>query len=154
MTDPSEPSASSSVSASPSPTVLHSVRAGPVRLACRVTGPAHAPQDGPPLVLLHALGEDSRDWAGVTPALAATRRVHALDLRGHGASDRPGSYALEAVRDDVLAYLDAAGLDRIDLVGHSMGGVVACLLAAHRPHRVRRLVLEDVPLLRPRAPRP
>ncbi|QNS02413.1 alpha/beta fold hydrolase [Streptomyces xanthii] len=129
---------------------LRIVRAGSLRSACRISGP----DTGPPLLLLHALGEDSRDWAGVAPALARTHRVHALDLRGHGRTEWPGTYSVEAMRDDVLGHLDALGLDRVDVVGHSMGGVVAALLAMHRPARVRRLVLEDVPLLRPREPKP
>ncbi len=119
-------------------------------LACRESGPA----DGPPLVLLHALGERASDWDVVLPDLAPQHRVHALDLRGHGDSGRPGRYSLEAMRDDVLALLDAHGLDRVDLVGHSMGGVVAYLLAQERPERVGRLVLEDIPAPRPRPASP
>jgi pimeloyl-ACP methyl ester carboxylesterase len=49
------------------------------------------------------------------------------------------------MRDDVLAFLGALGIARADLVGHSLGGAVACLLAQHNPRLVRRLVLEDVP---------
>ncbi|MEV0277995.1 alpha/beta fold hydrolase [Streptomyces sp. NPDC050610] len=126
----------------------HAVDVGGIRLAYQVTGPP----DAPPLVLLHALGENSDDWAAVTPALARGRRVYALDLRGHGRSDRPGAYSLELMRTDVVRFLDALGLDRIDLIGHSMGGAVAYLLAADVPRRVNRLVLEDVPLPLPRKP--
>ncbi|MGY5060632.1 alpha/beta fold hydrolase [Streptomyces sp. 900105755] len=121
---------------------------GGVRLACRTWGPAAAP----PLVLLHALGEDAADWAAVVPALARSRRVYALDLRGHGRSDWPGEYSLELMRDDVFRFLDALGSGPVELIGHSMGGVVAYLLAADRPRRVSRLVLEDVPVPRPREP--
>ncbi|MGW2279579.1 alpha/beta fold hydrolase [Streptomyces sp. NPDC001770] len=124
-----------------------SVDVGGVRLAYQVSGPA----DAPPLVLLHALGEDASDWDAVAPVLARHRRVHALDLRGHGRSDWPGTYSLELMRDDVLGFLDALGLDRVELVGHSLGGIVAYLLAQEHPQRVHRLVLEDVPAPRPRA---
>ena len=117
------------------------VEAGGIRLAYRVSGPP----DAPPLVLLHALGEDAADWDGVTPAFARHWRVYALDLRGHGRSDRPGDYSLELMRTDVLGFLDALALERVDLVGHSMGGVVAYLFAEAHPERVHRLVLEDVP---------
>jgi pimeloyl-ACP methyl ester carboxylesterase len=51
---------------------------------------------------------------------------------------------------DVLQSLDALGLGSVDLIGHSMGGIVACLLAEDHPQRVSRLVLEDVPIPRPR----
>jgi pimeloyl-ACP methyl ester carboxylesterase len=63
------------------------VQAGGVRLAYRTWGPA----DAPPVVLLHALGEGSSDWARVAEALAPAWRVYAPDLRGHGASDWLGA---------------------------------------------------------------
>ncbi|MEV7199036.1 alpha/beta fold hydrolase [Streptomyces griseoluteus] len=116
------------------------VGVGGVRLAYRVWGPP----EGPPLVLLPALGEVSGDWDTVAAELAQRRRVYAVDLRGHGDSGRPGTYSLELMRADVLGFLDALGLDRTGLVGHSMGGIVAYLVAAARPGRVDRLVLEDV----------
>ncbi|MET8628029.1 alpha/beta fold hydrolase [Kitasatospora sp. NPDC004669] len=106
--------------------------------------------DGPPLVLLHALGERAADWDVVLPELAPGHHVYALDLRGHGDSGRTAAYGLEAMRDDVLAFLDALGLARIDLVGHSMGGAVAYLLAQAVPERIDRLVLEEIPALHPR----
>ncbi|MCX5347162.1 MULTISPECIES: alpha/beta fold hydrolase [Streptomyces] len=122
------------------------VDVGGIRLVCQVWGQESAA----PLVLLHALGEDSTDWGEVVPALARGRRVYALDLRGHGRSDWPGEYSLELMRADVLRFLDVLGLGTVDLIGHSMGGVVAYLLAQERPERVSRLVLEDVPVPRPR----
>ncbi|MEU9041688.1 MULTISPECIES: alpha/beta fold hydrolase [unclassified Kitasatospora] len=117
-----------------------------VTLAYRESGRA----DGPPLVLLHALGERASDWDVVLPGLAPGHHVYALDLRGHGDSDRAGAYSLQAMRDDVLAFLDVLGLDRVDLVGHSMGGAVAYLLAQAAPERIDRLVLEEIPALYPR----
>ncbi|MEV0690282.1 alpha/beta fold hydrolase [Streptomyces sp. NPDC050388] len=125
-----------------------SVDVGGIRLAYQVSGP----QDAPPLVLVHALGEDATDWDQVVPAFARSRRVYALDLRGHGRSDWPGDYSLELMRADVLQFLDALGLNRVDLIGHSLGGIVAYLLAQDHPQRVSRLVLEDVPVPRPREP--
>ena len=124
------------------------VSANGIRLAVRVSG------SGPPLVLLHALGETSEDWDVVLPAFARSFRVYAVDLRGHGASDRPGAYSLELMRDDVLALLDALEHPVVDVVGHSLGGFVAHLVAQHSPARVSRLVLEDVtaPLPRDVAP--
>ncbi|MYT71933.1 MULTISPECIES: alpha/beta hydrolase [unclassified Streptomyces] len=126
------------------------VRVAGILLSYEVSGPP----DAVPLLLLHGLGEGAADWAAVAPAFARDHRVYALDLRGHGHSDRPGRYSLELMRDDVRAFLDALGLDRVRIVAHSMGGVVAHLLAAAEPERVTRLVLEDVPLPRPRTPPP
>ncbi len=117
-----------------------------IGLAYQVWGP----QDATPMVLLHALGEDGADWSGVAPAFARHWRVYAPDLRGHGRSDWPGDYSLELMCADVLGFLDANELDRVDLVGHSLGGIVAFLLAAARPERVSRLVLEDVAAPLPR----
>lgn len=124
----------------------HTLTANGVRLAYEAAGP----EDGEPLVLLPALGENAGHWAPVRDELARERRVYALDLRGHGRSEWTARYSLELMRDDVLAFLDALGLDRVDLAGHSMGGVVAYLAAQEQPHRVVRLVLEDVPAPFPR----
>jgi pimeloyl-ACP methyl ester carboxylesterase len=110
-----------------------------VTLAYRTAGdPAN-----PPMVLLHGLGDSAADWDTVLPDLAGTHHVHALDLRGHGDSSHPGDYSFELMRDDVLAFLDAAGIARCVLIGHSMGGVVAALIALAAPHRLTHLVLED-----------
>jgi 3-oxoadipate enol-lactonase len=130
------------------------VTAGGIRIVYRVTG---AP-DAPPMVLLHALGEQNTSWAPVTAKFAERFRVFALDLRGHGHSDWPGTYSFELMRDDVVAVLDELALDKVTLVGHSMGGTVAYLIAEEQPGRVQRLIVEDVPppFLRDRAvpPRP
>lgn len=112
-----------------------------VRIAYDVAGDPAAP----PMVLLHALGERGADWAPVTARFAERFRVVAPDLRGHGDSDRPGEYTFRLMRDDVLGLLDELGADEVTLVGHSMGGVVAYLVAMRQPDRVDRLVVEDAP---------
>jgi len=122
------------------------IAVGGVRLAYQMWGPAGAP----PLILLHALGEGAADWNGVAPAFACHFRVYAPDLRGHRRSDWPGEYSVELMAADVLAFLDALALDRVDLIGHSLGGLVAWLVAGDRPERVGRLILEDVAALLPR----
>ncbi len=71
---------------------------GGIRLAFEVTG---AP-GGPPLVLLHGLGEGRASWAEVAARLGRRFRVYAFDLRGHGDSDWPGTYSYRLTRDDVL----------------------------------------------------
>lgn len=110
-----------------------------VVLAYRVAGDP----TGRPVVLLHGLGEDERDWHTVLSTLSATYRVYALDLRGHGRSAHPGRYSFELMRDDVIGFLDAVGVERCALIGHSMGGVVAILLAEAAPHRLTHLIVED-----------
>ncbi|MFF7069965.1 alpha/beta fold hydrolase [Streptomyces pseudovenezuelae] len=136
---------------------MDTVKANGITLAYRTWGP----EDAPPVLLLHCRGADGADWARIAERLAAgprPRRVYAPDLRGHGRSDWPGAYACEAMRDDMLGFLAAVGAGRADVVGHSLGGTVACLLAQEAPAVVRRLVLEDVPaplpLDPPRPPAP
>ena len=120
---------------------LQDVTARGIRLAYRVTGAV----DAPPMVLLHGLGEQSASWAAVTGPFADRFRVFAFDMRGHGASDWPGAYSFELMRDDVLGALDTLALEKITLVGHSMGAGVAYLVAIHQPSRVERLIVEDAP---------
>lgn len=96
---------------------------------------------GQPVVLLHGLGLSRHVFAPVVPALASRFRIVSLDLRGHGASpapDPPGPYS---DHEDVLATLDALGLGQVDVVGLSLGGMVAVDLALAQPARVRRLAL-------------
>lgn len=95
------------------------------------------------MVLLHGMRNSGLGWRGVAGAFAETHRVHIPDLRGHGASEWPGEYAFESMRDDVIGFLEALGLDRTVLIGHSLGGTVALLVAQQAPERVVRLVLED-----------
>ena len=76
--------------------------------------------------------------------------VFALDLRGHGGSDWPGTYSFQLMCDDVVGVLGQLGLGTVTLVGHSMGGVVACLVAMQRPDLVGRLIVEDAPPPYPR----
>jgi len=114
-------------------------------LAYRVAGNPTSP----PVVLLHGLGDDERDWQIVLTALAERHRVYALDMRGHGRSARPGQYSFELMRDDVIGFLDAIGVERCVLIGHSMGAVVAVLVAEEAAHRLTHLILEDATAPRP-----
>ncbi|MGI8680436.1 MAG: alpha/beta fold hydrolase [Jatrophihabitans sp.] len=97
------------------------------------------------MVLLHALGEQGASWGDVAAKFASSFRVITLDLRGHGTSDWPGTYSFELMRDDVIGVLDELDLHDIILIGHSMGGTVAYLLAQAQPSRIARLIVEDVP---------
>jgi pimeloyl-ACP methyl ester carboxylesterase len=97
------------------------------------------------MVLLHGLGERAASWDPVLDALADRFRVYALDLRGHGDSDWPGTYSFELMAADVAGLLDELGLGSVTLVGHSMGGAVAYRVTMSRPDLVGRLVVEDAP---------
>lgn len=105
-------------------------------------------------MLIHGRTANHNDWNGITQHFAARYHVFAPDLRGHGASDRPGTYRLPEMAADVVALLDHLGVGRVRLVGHSLGGVVACLVAMGHQDRIERLVLEDPPPAYPLTGRP
>jgi len=98
---------------------------------------------GPPLVLLHGFGSSVYTWAAVIPALARDHDVVALDLPVFGGSDVPAEPVPSLYPGIVLGLLDELGIPRATLVGNSLGGAVAVVLAARHPERVRRLVLID-----------
>ncbi len=109
------------------------------------SGSAPRAGDPTPLLFLHGFGMSARVWDPFAEALAGRYRVLALDARGHGDSDHDPEfrYSHAAVTRDVECVADALGLERLSLVGHSMGGFAAMRLAARQPGRVERLVLVD-----------
>jgi pimeloyl-ACP methyl ester carboxylesterase len=98
----------------------------------------------PPLVILHGMLGSSRNWQTAGRDLAARYHVLALDLRNHGLSPWAEGMSYPELVEDVLAWLQAQGLPRVSLLGHSMGGKVAMLLACRHPERVERLILVDI----------
>ncbi len=97
---------------------------------------------GTPVVFLHGYVDSWRSFVRVIEALLPVRRAVALDLRGHGDSDKPECcYTMEDFTRDLLLFMDALGLDRANLVGHSMGSFIAQSFAARFPGRVERLIL-------------
>ncbi|WP_406151379.1 alpha/beta fold hydrolase [Streptomyces sp. NBC_01012] len=127
---------------------VSSVQAGGIRLAYRTWGEPSAP----PVILAHGRSGSSLDWTEVAEHLAARHRVYALDFRGHGLSDWPGRYSFEFFRDDLHAFLEARNLSGATVIGHSMGGAAALLLAERHPALVGALVIEDAPTLLPLDP--
>jgi pimeloyl-ACP methyl ester carboxylesterase len=101
--------------------------------------------DDAPVVLLHSLGEDSTTWTRVAAELSQSHVVYAFDLRGHGASEHTPQYSLELMRDDIQGAIDYLGLSNAALIGHSLGGMVAYLVAVQDCHRLTHLVLEEAP---------
>ena len=94
------------------------------------------------LVLLHYFGGSSRTWVPVMEALAPDFRCFAPDLRGWGDSDAPETgYTVGDMADDAAALIATLGLARYTLIGHSMGGKAAQVLAARRPLGLERLLL-------------
>ncbi len=107
------------------------------------------PPDGEPVVLLHGFPQDSSAFDRMAPLLHdAGLRTLAPDQRGYSPGARPGgraAYRLREVAGDVLALLDAAGLDSAHVVGHDWGGIVGWALGAWYPERVRTLTALSVP---------
>ena len=106
----------------------------------------------PPVVLLPGTGATADDWDTIAAQLCADRPVFAVNLRGHGDSGWPGRYAISLMARDVTGLLPMLSAVEVDLVGHSLGGLVACQVAAGEKALVRRLVLEDTGMPHPRPP--
>ncbi len=98
----------------------------------------------PPLILLHGMLGSSRNWQTTGRELAAQFHVFALDARNHGKSPHAPDMTYPAMVDDLIAWMDAQGLAKASVIGHSMGGKTAMLAARRHPERVERLVVVDV----------
>ena len=97
---------------------------------------------GPPLILLHGVGDNALDWQWVMPTLARTQRVYALDLPGSGGSTKPDiDYSPAFFTQFLSAFLDALEIERAAVVGNSLGGLVSLRLALSEPSRVSALGL-------------
>jgi pimeloyl-ACP methyl ester carboxylesterase len=103
--------------------------------------------DRPPVLCIPGLTRNARDFEPLADAFAGEWRVICADLRGRGQSDYakdPASYTPDRYVADILALLDAAGLDRVVAIGTSLGGIVALRLALQAPERLAAMVLNDV----------
>ena len=106
----------------------------------------HYAEQGPatsePIILLHGYSDSWFSFSRVLTPLARDTRVYALDLRGHGKTDKPaGGYHMRDLAADVIAFMDAKSIVRATVIGHSMGGFVAQQVALAAPKRVGHLVL-------------
>jgi pimeloyl-ACP methyl ester carboxylesterase len=102
--------------------------------------------EGIPLLFLHGFGNEAHIWDDFAPVVAPHYRTLALDHRGHGDSawDEKGRYEHETMVDDVEAVTDALGIERLVVVGHSLGGRISTLFAGRHPERLAGLVLVDI----------
>lgn len=109
-----------------------------VKLATEIHG-----QSGPVLVIAHGLYGSARNWRVIAKRLSDSRRVVAVDMRNHGASPRANRQTYADMADDlaeVISDLDGP----VDLLGHSMGGKAAMVLALSKPDLVNRLIVADI----------
>lgn len=103
--------------------------------------------DKKPLLLLHALAGNSKSWLKVSHELEEDYRVIIPDLRGHGLTDKPNNgYDKETLCSDIISLLDSLSLLRVAIIGHSLGGKVAMILAAEYPDRISKIVVEEAHL--------
>lgn len=118
-----------------------SIAVGTRQLALRI----HGPDDGIPVIAIHGWRDNAATFELLAPLLPSLRLV-AIDLPGHGLSswrDADGDYYIWSYLKDILAVVDALQLTRFDLLGHSMGGAVAALLAGLLPERIGKLAMLD-----------
>jgi 3-oxoadipate enol-lactonase len=114
------------------------VEAGELRVHYELGGPAAAPV----LVFSNSLGSDLSMWEPQRPAFEGKYRVLRYDTRGHGQTAvPPGPYTIERLARDVVALLDALGIERAHFCGLSMGGKIGMWLGAYAPERIARLAL-------------
>ena len=111
-----------------------------MQLAAVVHGPATT---RPPLLIAHGLFGSARNWGAIAKRLALHRQVIAVDMRNHGDSPRSPDHGYRALAGDLAATIAAHG-GCADVLGHSMGGKAAMVLALTEPDRVRRLIVADM----------
>ena len=120
------------------------IRFGTVQLATgvRLSYAERGDPKGPAIILLHGYSDSWFSFSLLLPLLPEKYHVFALDQRGHGSSDKPESgYEFRDLGRDVVAFLDAKGIRRATIVGHSMGSFAAQQVALFAPERVEKLVL-------------
>ncbi len=109
-----------------------------VELNNRISG------EGDPLILLHGLFGSLENLGGIARRLEDGWQIHGLDQRNHGASPHTDTMDYPVMAADVIAYMDARGLEQATLLGHSMGGKTAMQVALSYPDRVKALIVADI----------
>ncbi|HPU13905.1 MAG TPA: alpha/beta hydrolase [Aeromicrobium sp.] len=110
------------------------------------SGAVESPKTTPTVLLLHGFGASLEFWRHAAEDLSDHYRVVALDLPGFGRSDSPADFSIDAQLPVLAGFLDALGIERCHVVGHSMGTLVACEFTAAHPERVDRVVLASGPI--------
>jgi pimeloyl-ACP methyl ester carboxylesterase len=105
--------------------------------------------EGPPLLLAHATGFHGLVWDGFVDAVTRSFRVWSFDARGHGSSDKADDMRWSTMGADVLAVVDALGLDSLFGFGHSLGGALLVIADATRPGTFRELYLYEPAIIPP-----
>jgi esterase len=97
-----------------------------------------------PIIILHGFLASSRNWRTVAKNLAKRHHVLVVDMRNHGASPHSAEMDYPTMANDILSLMDKLGVQRVHLLGHSMGGKIAMWFALHYPERVSELMIADI----------
>jgi len=109
-----------------------------LKLAAKVKG------QGDRVIILHGLFGSSDNLGRIANELAKDYEVHSLDLRNHGESFHSQEMSYELMSGDVIQYMNEQNLDRVNILGHSMGGKVAMKIALQYPERINKLIVADI----------
>lgn len=99
---------------------------------------------GEPLIILHGVFGSLSNWNAIAKQLAHRYRVFTPDLRNHGRSPHAGSMTYQEMAQDIAEFMQQCGLESAHVIGHSMGGKVAMVLALTQPQKVRKLIVLDI----------
>ena len=100
--------------------------------------------DGEPLIILHGLYGSGDNWMSIARDLSESFSVYLPDLRNHGRSPHAEDMSYEALADDLHEFIEKQKLDKVNIIGHSMGGKTAMWFAAKHPEKVKKLIVVDV----------
>ncbi len=111
-----------------------------VELSCDEFGDAAQP----PVIILHGFFASARNWRNIAKLLSAKFHVYVLNMRNHGSSPHHPDMDYPIMVADILAFMDARGLQKATLLGHSMGGKAAMWCALRYPERIDKLLIADI----------
>lgn len=100
--------------------------------------------EGAPLIILHGLLGTMDNWGGQIKVLSQHFQVIAVDLRNHGHSPHSGDMSYALMADDIVELIDHLGFNKVNIIGHSMGGKTAMQLALNHPERIDQLIVVDI----------
>jgi len=100
--------------------------------------------NGRPLIILHGFLGMGDNWKSLANRFSENYEVHVIDQRNHGRSFHDDDFSYELMVEDLLIYMDHHKLDRVDILGHSMGGKAGMLFAVEHPERVHKLIVADI----------
>lgn len=119
----------------------------PYFCAVETTVPLHFKvygETGPALVIVHGLFGSLDNWATLAKRFSSDFQVFTVDQRNHGLSPHTDNFSIELLAEDLKSFLDARGLEKVNLIGHSLGGKTGMQLAINNPNRIGKLVVADI----------